>query len=56
MVSEEAIVPQAPSELRIVSVMNGVFSWVLHQDGQLVARRNRLPIGTSLIAVAYTRQ
>ncbi len=42
----------AEDELRIIPVVNEVLAWVLRQEARLVYRRKRLPIGTSLIAVA----
>jgi SAM-dependent methyltransferase len=42
----------ATDELRIVPVANGVLSWLLSLERHLMARRRKLPMGTSLLAVA----
>jgi len=42
----------AMRDLRIMPGVNGVLSWVLQQECRLLARRRRLPFGTSLLAVA----
>jgi SAM-dependent methyltransferase len=39
-------------ELRIVPVMNDMLSFLLEQESRWVARRRRLPFGTSLVAIA----
>lgn len=43
-------------ELRIIPVVNGLLTFILTQEARLVARRRRLPIGTSLLAVAERTQ
>jgi nitrogen fixation/metabolism regulation signal transduction histidine kinase len=42
----------AAGELRITPVLNGLLSFLLNQESRLIARRRRLPIGASLLAVA----
>ena len=42
----------ASKELRIRPVFNELLAWLLSYEARLLARRRRLPIGTSLIAVA----
>lgn len=42
----------AMRELRIVPVLNAALYWLLKQEARLLARRLRLPFGTSLLAVA----
>lgn len=42
----------AARELRITPVLNEILTWMLTQESRLVLRRRRLPVGTSLIAVA----
>ena len=39
-------------ELRIIPVFNDLLSWLLGMEAQRIARRERLPLGTSLLAVA----
>jgi hypothetical protein len=39
-------------ELRIVPVVNGVLRWLLSREAVFVRRRRRLPLGTSLLAIA----
>lgn len=39
-------------ELRIVPVVNGVLRWLLSREAFFVRRRWRLPLGTSLLAIA----
>jgi SAM-dependent methyltransferase len=46
----------ALGELRIVPVLNGVLTWVLSQEARLMARRRRLPVGTSIVALARRRR
>jgi SAM-dependent methyltransferase len=41
-------------ELRIVPIVNGVLRWLLSRDAFFVRRRWRLPLGTSLLAIART--
>lgn len=43
----------ATNELRIVPVANACLYWLLRQEGRLIGRRKRVPIGTSLLAIAY---
>lgn len=44
---------QASDELRIVPVVNELFSWLLAQEARLIiGRKRRIPFGTSLIAIA----
>lgn len=45
----------ALEELRIVPVVNGILTWILSQEARLVARRVRLPFGTSIVALAQRR-
>ena len=42
----------ALGELRIVPVINSLLSFILFQEVRLIGRRHRLPIGTSLLAIA----
>lgn len=42
----------ARQELRIVPVLNGLLTFLLIQEIHFIARRRRLPIGTSLLAIA----
>jgi SAM-dependent methyltransferase len=42
----------ARAELRITPVANGLLAFLLAQEARLIARRRRLPIGTSLLAIA----
>lgn len=42
----------ATSELRVIPGLNGVLSFLLGQEARVLARRRRLPLGTSLVAVA----
>lgn len=42
----------AVGDLRIVPVVNGLLTFLLAQEARAIARRRRLPIGTSLVAVA----
>jgi SAM-dependent methyltransferase len=48
----------ASAELRITPLVNGLLTFVLGQEAKVISRRRRLPIGTSLIALArkVTRQ
>jgi SAM-dependent methyltransferase len=46
----------AMRELTIVPVVNGLLDFVLSREAQLLARRKRLPLGTSLLAVARERR
>jgi SAM-dependent methyltransferase len=39
-------------ELRIVPVVNGVLRWLLSREAFFIRRRWRLPLGTSLLAIA----
>jgi SAM-dependent methyltransferase len=41
-------------ELRITPIVNGALAWILEQEAHLIARRRKLPLGTSLLAVART--
>ena len=43
----------ASSELRVMPVVNDLLSLVLAQETRLIARRRRLLVGTSLLAVAH---
>jgi SAM-dependent methyltransferase len=42
----------ANEELRVIPVANGALSWILAQERLIIARRRRLPVGASLLAVA----
>lgn len=42
----------ALAELRTVPLVNNVLAFLLSQEARLVTRRRRLPIGTSLLAIA----
>ena len=42
----------AQAELRIVPLVNDILAWLLYQEARLVLGRRRLPVGTSLLAVA----
>lgn len=42
----------AARELRIRPLVNGLLAFLLAQEGRVIARRRRLPIGTSLLAIA----
>lgn len=42
----------ATNELRIRPVVNEALGWVLKQEARLITRRRRLPVGTSLLAIA----
>ena len=42
----------ASHDLRITPVMNEILNWLLAQEARLLGRRQSLPIGTSLLAVA----
>ena len=42
----------ASNELRVRPVLNELLVWLLSAEARLIARRRRLPIGTSLLAVA----
>lgn len=44
------------ADLRIVPVVNGALAWLLAQEAPLVAARFRLPLGTSLLAIASPRR
>jgi SAM-dependent methyltransferase len=46
----------ARQELRIVPVLNGLLTFLLTQEIRLIARRRRLLIGTSLLAIARKAQ
>jgi hypothetical protein len=39
-------------ELRVVPVVNGLLRWLLSREAFFVRRRWRLPLGTSLLAIA----
>jgi len=43
----------AINELRIVPIVNNWLYWLLRQEDRLIGRRKHLPIGTSLLAIAY---
>jgi SAM-dependent methyltransferase len=43
-------------ELRTVPVVNGVLRYLLEREAPLIARRRRLPIGASLLAIARPHQ
>jgi SAM-dependent methyltransferase len=47
---------QASDELRIVPVVNELFTWLLTQEARLIIARKRIPFGTSLIAIARKTQ
>ena len=40
------------AELRITPVVNGLLAFLLEQEARVIARRRRLPIGTSLLVIA----
>lgn len=40
------------NELRIRPIANGILCWLLEQEARLIARRRKLPLGTSLLAIA----
>ncbi len=42
----------AESDLRIIPVINDVLAFALRQEARVIARRGRLPIGSSLLAIA----
>jgi len=42
----------ASQELRIIPVVNELLGWLLERESLSIARRKRLPIGTSLLAIA----
>ena len=42
----------ARAELRITPVANGLLAFLLAPEARLIARRRRLPMGTSLLAIA----
>ena len=42
----------ASQELRIIPVLNDLLGWLLERESRAIARRKRLPIGTSLLAIA----
>jgi len=42
----------AQAELHITPVANGLLAFLLAQEARLIARRRRLPIGTSILAIA----
>jgi SAM-dependent methyltransferase len=42
----------AMQELRIVPVVNSILTFTLMQEARLIARRHKLPMGSSLIAIA----
>jgi SAM-dependent methyltransferase len=44
---------QASDEFRIVPVINELLAILLTQETHLIARRKRLPFGTSIVAIAY---
>jgi SAM-dependent methyltransferase len=43
----------AMRELRVTPVVNELLTWLLFRECTLIARRCRLPVGTSLLAVAH---
>ncbi len=45
----------AERELRVVPVLNEIVSFFLRLESAVIARRGRLPVGTSLLAVAYKK-
>ena len=49
---ERAQREMAARELTIVPVLNGVLNFVLSQEAHFLTRRKRLPLGTSLVAIA----
>jgi len=46
---------QVAAELRIIPIFNGLMTWLLSLEARWIARRRRLPFGTSLLAVARKR-
>jgi 2-polyprenyl-3-methyl-5-hydroxy-6-metoxy-1,4-benzoquinol methylase len=52
-VSADSTHDLALRELRIRPVFNGVLAFLLDQETRAIARRMRLPIGTSVLAIAY---
>jgi SAM-dependent methyltransferase len=44
------------AELRITPVVNNLLALLLAQETRMIARRRRLPIGTSLLAIALKKQ
>lgn len=42
----------AQTELRVIPVVNSLLCFLLFQEARLILRRRRLPLGTSLLAVA----
>jgi hypothetical protein len=49
---ELAVRELANAELRITPVVNELLAWLLRGEAALIARRQRLPIGTSLLVIA----
>ncbi|MBN1967158.1 MAG: class I SAM-dependent methyltransferase [Anaerolineae bacterium] len=50
--ANESAQDRSVDELRIVPVLNDVLAFALAQEARLIARRRRLPFGSSLLAVA----
>jgi len=42
----------ASRELRVIPLVNSVLTWLLNKEIRMVARRRKVPIGTSLLAIA----
>lgn len=55
LTSEHSSSARAREELRIRPVVNEVLAWLLSQEVHCIIRRCKLPIGTSLLAVAEKR-
>jgi SAM-dependent methyltransferase len=45
----------AMDELRVRPLVNEVLAWVLALEARYLARRRRLPVGTSVVAIAHKR-
>lgn len=54
-ISRDSIHDLALRELRIRPVLNEVLAFLLEQETRAIARRIRLPIGTSLLAIGHKR-
>lgn len=47
---------QVLGELRVLPVVNGIMEWMLSREAGPIARRRRIPLGTSIVALARAPQ
>jgi SAM-dependent methyltransferase len=52
----ERIHKLARNEIRIIPIVNNVLTWILKQESAILAKRQKLPFGTSLLAIARKSQ